>query len=531
MKERKGRAQVARRAFTAMVVLCALLGLVVVGCSPHQAADSSSLAATGEEQADNTQGINFEVEGGSGFLPDTDYARTYIGAANRGCNSCHDDFYELIKNYPGRLQHVQFSDAGYGKTFTINDCMPCHIEGTYMCGVYFGETLHQAHRNNEQFKAMGGDCWSCHALKDGGPNGSAKMVLWDQYKYDPELGGFPNAQDEWGMKWSKMRGHEGETVAGVTVLSDIQLDNVQLDQRLSNDEDIFEAVNGVFPDLTAENYVLEVTGGVNNPRTFTLDELKALGSTVQSAVDACVGNPINGVQVANREWEGVLISKIIDACGGLAEGTNGVMTYAADNFEVARAKGIQYLLNADAMLAWNCNGEELAPEEGYPVRLVYPGQGGALWTKHVDHLDFYEGDVDTFSFETFFDVWSSEEAAGKGTTIYNYVNGAFNGAWFTPGDDNQVYKLGEPIQLEGYAWNFVSRDRQHYTDKIAFTADYGNTWTEIDVPDDFDPDQWAYFTATWTPPKAGTYVLGVRPVDTMDWETDYWANVIVKVEE
>ena len=32
-------------------------------------------------------------------------------------------------------------------------------------------------------------------------------------------------------------------------------------------------------------------------------------------------------------------------------------------------------------------------------------------------------------------------------------------------------------------------------------------------------------------PKAGTYVLGVRPVDTMDWETDYWANVIVKVEE
>ena len=91
MKERKGRARVARRAFTAMVVLCALLGLVVVGCSPHQAADSSSLAATGEEQADNTQGINFEVEGGSGFLPDTDYARTYIGAANRGCNSCQDD--------------------------------------------------------------------------------------------------------------------------------------------------------------------------------------------------------------------------------------------------------------------------------------------------------------------------------------------------------------------------------------------------------------------------------------------------------
>ena len=358
------------------------------------------------------------------------------------------------------------------------------------------------------------------------------IVLWDQYKYDAELGGMPESTRDDMADFAALRGHEGKTWAGVTVLDSMDIQNISFDQRMSAEEDIFEAVNGAIPtDLTAENYVLEVTGGVKSPRSFTMDELKALGSTTQGATDACQGNPINGVQIANREWEGVLISKIIDACGGLDEGINGAMTYAADGLAMGRTKGIQYLLDADAMIAWACNGEELAPEEGYPARLVYPGQGGAVWTKYVNRIDFFQGDVDSFTFDNFVNVWENEEAAGKGKTIYNYPNGGFNGGWFSPVDDKQVYKLGEPVPLEGYVWNFVSRDRQHYTDGIAFTADYGKTWTTFDIPEDFDPDQWAYFTAEWMPPEAGTYVLGVKPIDVMGWDTDYWASVIVQIEE
>lgn len=532
MTKEKGTARKVRAALTAAVLCCALVGLAVAGCSPQAGngspSDSPSASqAAADERTDRAQEGTFQVESGAGFLPDTDYNRTFIGAADRGCNSCHDDFYALIKNYPGHLQHIQFTDAGYGKTFTINDCMPCHICQGYGGGIYFGETLHAAHRNNPKFEEMGGDCWSCHAMKSDGT-----IVLWDQYKYDAELGGMPESTRDDMAAFAALRGHEGKTWAGVTVLDSMDISNIKFDQRMSDEKDIFEAVNAEIPtDLTAENYVLEVTGGVKNPRSFTMDELKALGSTTQGATDACQGSPINGVQIANREWEGVFISKIIDACGGLEEGINGAMTYAADGLAMGRTKGIQYLIDADAMIAWACNGEELGPEEGYPARLVYPGQGGAVWTKYVNRIDFFEGDVDSFTFDNFVNVWENEEAAGKGKTIYNYPNGGFNGGWFSPVDDKQVYKLGEPVPLEGYVWNFVSRDRQHFTDGIAFTADYGKTWTTFDIPDDFDPDQWAYFTAEWMPPEAGTYVLGVKPVDVMGWDTDYWASVIVQIEE
>ena len=73
----------------------------------------------------------------------------------------------------------------------------------------------------------------------------------------------------------------GDTIAGINVVNDWQLDKVELDQRTSSLEDLFCSVNGQVENIDVASYELKVGGGVNSPRTFTLDELKALGEVTK----------------------------------------------------------------------------------------------------------------------------------------------------------------------------------------------------------------------------------------------------------
>ena len=66
---------------------------------------------------------------------------------------------------------------------------------------------------------------------------------------------------------------------------------------------------------------------------------------------------------------------------------------------------------------------------------------------------------------------------------------------------------------------------------LEFSLDYGVTWHRFDLPADFDPYQWATFTFTWHPEKAGTYVIKVRGVNTDGLVSETPAGIIVHVEE
>jgi len=83
--------------------------------------------------------------------------------------------------------------------------------------------------------------------------------------------------------------------------------------------------------------------------------------------------------------------------------------------------------------------------------------------------------------------------------------------------------------LEGYVW--AAQCDEHHTSAVRFSADYGYSWTDIEVPADFDGDQWVYFTAKWTPTEPGVYMLSVKPGDAGGFDTQTAASVYVVVEE
>ena len=75
-------------------------------------------------------------------------------------------------------------------------------------------------------------------------------------------------------------------------------------------------------------------------------------------------------------------------------------------------------------------------------------------------------------------------------------------------------------------WAFGDRK----LDQIAFSSDYGTTWTVVDVPDDFDPVQWTHWTATWTPDEPGTYELYVCAVSEAKGWQQYPSAITVVVD-
>ncbi len=193
-----------------------------------------------------------------GFFPEADYTTNFINAGNRGCGSCHgDDLYSFVSGY---RQHLPYKDlATYGQGTKVTDCMTCHRPQAIGGGPMIGEAIHQAHYNNQAFT---GNCFTCHATTNDG-----ELVLFDEYIYTGELGGFPEnvGSPEW-QEWIALRGNVsgGDTIAGINVVNDWQLDKVELDQRTSSLEDLFCSVNGQVENIDVASYELKVGGGVNS---------------------------------------------------------------------------------------------------------------------------------------------------------------------------------------------------------------------------------------------------------------------------
>ena len=137
----------------------------------------------------------------------------------------------------------------------------------------------------------------------------------------------------------------------------------------------------VTPDLVDESYRLRVSGRVGTPLSLTLAELQALPQRTATLPIACVEG-----WSASATWTGVSLAALLDLAdaepgaeialrslqtGGLFRGSTVSADQAAD---------------LDTLLALRLNGEPLALDHGYPVRLIGPNRPGVFQTKWVSHV-------------------------------------------------------------------------------------------------------------------------------------------------
>ena len=123
------------------------------------------------------------------------------------------------------------------------------------------------------------------------------------------------------------------------------------------------SITGGFPKISPDEYRLEVSGLVDNPRTFTLADLQAMPRTSFSQEFQCV----TGWTVPDVHWEGVPLSHILDKAG-LKPGAVALTFESYDNADTESLTIDQARL-PHVIVAYSMLGAPVTTEHGGPVRL------------------------------------------------------------------------------------------------------------------------------------------------------------------
>jgi DMSO/TMAO reductase YedYZ molybdopterin-dependent catalytic subunit len=122
-------------------------------------------------------------------------------------------------------------------------------------------------------------------------------------------------------------------------------------------------ITGSYPEVSDSDYRLQVSGLVDNPKIYTLSELKAMPSTSFVQEFQCV----TGWTVPNVQWEGVKLSDILDDAGVQRQ----AVALSFESYDGADTESLT-LYQArlpDVIVAYRMLGAPVTTAHGGPVRL------------------------------------------------------------------------------------------------------------------------------------------------------------------
>jgi len=143
--------------------------------------------------------------------------------------------------------------------------------------------------------------------------------------------------------------------------------------------------DGAVPRVELANWRLKIWGQVVEEREWTWPEFERLARTERVADLNCS----DGWSLIGRRWSGVptreLLSRIQLKSEAAFVMVHGLGGYCAN-------MSLYGFAAPDAMLAHACDGRQLTPEHGWPLRLVLPGQSASKAVKWVCGLEFLNKD-------------------------------------------------------------------------------------------------------------------------------------------
>ena len=164
--------------------------------------------------------------------------------------------------------------------------------------------------------------------------------------------------------------------------------------------------------IDTDSYRVSVKGSVKTPLNLSLQDLKSLAEPVEVvAVNQCSGNSrgffaprVFGAQLANgsmgnARWVGVPLHKVLEKAG-IAAGAQQVTFNGLDTPllpstpDFRKALEIDHALSPEPLLAWSMNGQDIPFLNGYPVKLIVPGNFGTYWVKHLTEIEVIDHPFD-----------------------------------------------------------------------------------------------------------------------------------------
>lgn len=271
------------------------------------------------------------------------------------------------------------------------------------------------------------------------------------------------------------------------------------------------------PKVDPESYTLRVEG-VARPRSFSLEDLRALPQEERVCVMECAGNGNHTMGSAGlmgqARFRGPSLQSILDACGGPGDSTNFAF-HGLDRVPMWRV-GYHYGLSLDevsharALVALTMNGDPLPRARGFPARLVVPG---IYSMSHVKWLGRIVGKRRRHNgFWNRFIFVNKELREGRWEKV--------EARWI--GMKSLITRCipkGDGYELTGWVWG-----GKEIPERVEVSTDGGQTWEVADfVPaaqsfEDVGANDlehaWSTFTFQWKQPRPGKYRVASRVVAT-----------------
>jgi DMSO/TMAO reductase YedYZ molybdopterin-dependent catalytic subunit len=183
------------------------------------------------------------------------------------------------------------------------------------------------------------------------------------------------------------------------------LDIRKIDGPFTPKEQFFTTQHYGHPEVDLATYRLKITGLVDRPKSFTLDELRKMGNTELIAGFECSGNrrPLQGLS-GNGRWTGLPLKTVLDSAG-VKSAAREFVFFGADHGQedvefrtqkftleqnFGRSLTREKAMSGEPFLAHSLNGEPLTKHQGAPLRLIVPGWYGVANVKWLAHIHLQE---------------------------------------------------------------------------------------------------------------------------------------------
>lgn len=252
------------------------------------------------------------------------------------------------------------------------------------------------------------------------------------------------------------------------------------------------------PHVDADTWTLRVLGLGGQERIFRLHELKELESRLLTVILECAGNGRKAFSPAIKDeipWEygavstivftGIPLRHVLEQVGVQTDEQNDVKEIRFEGIDshkdkqpgpitsfdskgpYARSLPLTKAMDDDTLLAWAMDGRPLAPEHGYPLRLVVPGwyaMASVKWLREIVALDHeFKGHFQQDRY-----VYKNNGLAVPVREVHVRSTIA------CPADGDRL--SAERIPIRGLAWS-----GKNSITRVEVSTDAGHSWTDAEL--------------------------------------------------
>ena len=261
-------------------------------------------------------------------------------------------------------------------------------------------------------------------------------------------------------------------------------------------------------------WTLTIDGDVARPITLQLEDVRRMRPERRPATIECAGNgrgrfelpATSGVQwglgaVSTATWTGVPLAALLERAGVQPSALHFWMEAADRSPLPAAPKFLRSIPReaalADALVAYEMNGQPVPFLHGGPLRLVMPRWFGMASTKWLTHVHARPTESDNH-----FMVRGYRYADGSAVDLMRVKS-----LITAPRDGEKV--TARTARVSGVAWTGSGTIA-----KVEISTDDGRTWQEARCTSEARPGAWRLWEAALTIPSAGEQRVRARATDT-----------------